>query len=106
MSLRFSVTMYWCSTAAAGTRTPAILPTSRAQMPAALTRISQVILPWSVMTSVARRSLTVMPVTRTPSNILTPFMRAPFAKALHKLVGSTWPSVGMNAAPTTPSVVM
>ena len=35
------VSTYWCSTANAGTRTPAMRPTSRPHMPAALTTISQ-----------------------------------------------------------------
>jgi hypothetical protein len=45
MASLFSVMMYWCSTAPAGTCTPAILATSRAQMPAALTTISQSMAP-------------------------------------------------------------
>ncbi len=79
MSARFSVTRYWCSTAPAGSSIPASLPTSRAQMPAALTTISASMSPSSVRTRVARRSLTSIAVTRTRSTMRTPPARAPLA---------------------------
>jgi len=75
----FSVIRYWCSTAPAGTWIPAILATSRAQMPAALTTISQSMEPLSVSTRVRRRPLLSKPVTSTPSTIFTPPARAPLA---------------------------
>ena len=79
MSSRFSVIKYWCSTAPAGTDTPANFATSRAQIPAALTTISHAISPLSVRTLVMRRSFVPKPVTRMPSMNFTPPFLAPRA---------------------------
>ena len=79
MALLFSVIRYWCSTAPAGTSTPAMRATSRAQMPAAMTTISQAMAPWSVSTRLMRRPSASKPVTRTFSTMRTPLERAPLA---------------------------
>ena len=80
MALLFSVIRYWCSTAPAGTCTPAMRATSRAQMPAALTTISQAI--GALVGQHARDAParpTSKPVTSTFSTMRTPPARAPLA---------------------------
>ena len=98
--------MYWCSSAAAGMRTPMSLPTARDQMPAAMTTVSHAMGPLSVNTWVILLLLDSNPVTRVPCRIFTPPARAPFASACVRLDGSTYPSLGTQAAPATPSSVM
>jgi len=58
---------------------PAMRATSRAQMPAATTTISQSTSPWSVSTREMRRPLASKPVTSTFSTMRTPPERAPLA---------------------------
>ena len=91
---RGSVIRYWCSSAQAGTATPTISPMWRPHMPAQLTTVSQPTVPFSVTTSVMRRSVTVMPVTRTPCSMTAPCRRAPAASAWVRLAGSAVPSEG------------
>src|SRR3970282_1456541 len=51
------VTMYMCSQAWSGTVTPLMRPSSRAHMPAQLTRISVAMGPWDVSTAAAGQRL-------------------------------------------------
>ena len=75
----FSVTKYWCSTAQAGTRVPAIAAISRPHIPVALITHSASMSPASVTTVVTRRPGRFKPVTRTPCASVTPPARAPAA---------------------------
>ena len=47
-----------------------------------------------------------MPVTVTPSAMVTPPARAPLASDMVISDGEAWPSVGKKAAPTTSSICM
>jgi len=86
--------MYWCSTAVAGMRTPAMRPTSMPHMPAAFTSISHSTARASPVVSsvtctvVQRRPSTAIEVTRACSTILAPRMRAPRAMAIVTDAGS------------------
>ena len=101
-----SVTRYWCAIGTMGIVTPAIRPTSGAAMPAAFTTVSVPIVPRSVSTPVTRPSATAIPVTRVYDRIVAPRFRAPAASARVKPLGSSQPSVGSQAAPSTASVLM
>ena len=96
----FSVMMYWCLTGCSGTLTPAMAPTCRAHWPAQFTTLPQAISPLSVFTPVMRPSFMAKPVTRTSSNSLAPFMRAPLASDCVMSEGLACPSVGSHDAPT------
>src|SRR4029453_14174559 len=95
------VIRYWCSIGTTGISTPPSRPSSWAQIPAAFTTTSASIAPWSVTTPVTRPSRTPTSWTRTPVRILAPPRLAPSAKAIVSPVGSRWPSVGTNCAPST-----
>src|SRR6059036_4183256 len=70
-----------CSTGWSGTVTPPSLPISRAQSPPQLTTTSQERSPALVRTPATAPLTTVIPVTLTFSQILTPPARAPLASA-------------------------
>jgi hypothetical protein len=72
-----SVTTYWCDIGTIGIRTPAIRPSSAANMPPQLTTISQSMSPWSVRTLV-----TLPPATSRPSTRVRVRIRAPPSLAL------------------------
>ena len=85
-------------------RTPAIRPSSAANMPAAITTASASMSPRSVRTRVTRPLSVSMSVTRVEVSIRAPPRRAPSARAKVSWEGSSQPSVGSQAAPSTPSV--
>ena len=95
-----SVMTYWCFTGCSGTSTPAIAPIWRAHCPPQLTTFSHVTAPSVVWTVVMRPPSMSKPVTRTPSTILAPCMRAPFASDCVMSDGLACPSVGSQLAPT------
>ena len=78
-------------------------PISRDHCPAQITSLSQATRPWSVTTACTRPPSTSMPVTVTPSTMVTPAARAPLASDMVMSEGEAWPSVGKKAAPTTSS---
>ena len=79
---------------------PAIAPTCRAHCPAQLTTASQAISPPVVFTLVIRRPAIPKPVTRTPSKMRAPCIRAPLASDWVMSEGEACPSVGSQLAPT------
>ena len=78
-----------------GTFTPASRPTSRDQMPQQITAISQRIVPRSVLTPATRPCSMSKPVTAVSSNRRVPYLRAPFASAMHVSDGLKAPSEGI-----------
>ena len=105
-----AVTTYWCDIGTTGIRTSTSAAISAAYMPPQTTTASHSTSPPSVRTPTTRRpcgpSTVANPTTRVCCAIRTPAARAPAASAVHSRAGSIWPSVGVNAAPSTPSVVM
>jgi hypothetical protein len=91
---------YWCLTGCSGTSMPAMAPIWRAHWPPQLTTLSHSTTPCVVWTAVMRPSSVSKPVTRTPSTILAPCMRAPLASDWAMSEGLAWPSVGSQLAPT------
>ncbi len=98
------VTMYMCSQACSGIVTPLMRPSSRAHMPAQLTRISVAMDPAEVSTPVTAPFATLTPVTLTPSISRAPPARAPRASACVMSAGLALPSPGIHTAPTRSSV--
>src|SRR2546422_11701762 len=88
-----------CSTGWSGTVTPASLPISRAQSPPQLTTTSQERSPALVRTPATAPLTTVIPVTLTFSQILTPPARAPLASAAVTSAGVGLPGPGGRTAP-------
>ena len=99
-------TRYSCAIGTTGTVTPASAPSSPANIPPALTTTSVSIEPLSVSTAVTRPRSVEMPVTRVCVASSAPRRLAPSASANVSWLGSTYPSVGRNAAPRTPSTDM
>ena len=90
----------WWSTGVDGIHAPTIAQTCGAHIPAAFTTISASMGPSVVrMRRTSRRSVSSMPVTRTPVRILTPAARAAPATAWVAVCGSRWPSPGSQTAP-------
>src|SRR4051794_41905778 len=73
-------------------------------MPPQSTTTSQSTSPRSVRTPVTRPPRVVIAVTRVRCATVAPAARAEAASAVHSRAGSTWPSVGVYAAPSTPAV--
>ena len=95
-----SVTTYWWLIGTIGTRTSTRRAISAAYMPPQSTTTSHSVKdswpsPRSVRTPVTRPCSVVMPVTRVRWAIVTPPARAEPASAMHSMLGSTWPSVGV-----------
>ena len=84
--------------------TPPSLPISRAQRPPQLTTTSQETSPALVRTPATPPLTTVIPVTLTFSQILTPPVRAPRASAAVTSAGLAVPSPGIQTAPVRSSV--
>ena len=94
---------YWCSTDTRGTLTPTVAANARVHWPAHTTTFSHSMRPRSVTTALTTPSTTSICSTSVFSQIVTPAMRAPFARAMVMSLGLACPSVGKNAAPTTSS---
>ena len=73
-------------------------------MPPQSTTTSHSTAPRSVRTPVTRPPRVVIAVARVRCAITAPAVRAEAASDAHSRAGSTWPSVGVYAAPSTPSV--
>ncbi len=100
------VTMYMCSQACSGIATPLIRPSSRAHIPAQLTRTEVAMGPSEVSTAATAPRSSRTPVTLTPSSSRAPPARAPRARAWVTSAGLALPSPGIHTAPTRSSVRM
>ena len=106
-----AVTTYWCDIGTTGIRTSTSAAISAAYIPPQSTTTSHSTSPRSVRTPITRRPCG-------PSTVVDPHDPGagarsaprppgrPAASAVHSRAGSIWPSVGVNAAPSTPSVVI